>query len=72
MLPDPYLPEEDTPTNCTWCGGKLGQSPLPAHSAIVFCSHQCEIEGNLWLYQEMCVIEFNKPGQSANDHYDSP
>jgi hypothetical protein len=34
---------------------------MPAHSASVFCSRRCEIEGNYWLYQELCVIEITRP-----------
>jgi hypothetical protein len=64
--------EEKKLTSCTWCGGVLGNSVLPARSAIVFCSRRCEIEANYWLYQEMCVIEITRPLRSAGDHCDSP
>jgi hypothetical protein len=72
MLPDPYPPDEDKLSTCTWCGGQLGQNPMPRHSSNLFCSRRCEIEANIWLYQELCVIEITHPEQSAEGHCDSP
>jgi endogenous inhibitor of DNA gyrase (YacG/DUF329 family) len=72
MEPDQYLPDDGTLTTCTWCGSQLGKNEMPEHSATVFCSRRCEIEGNFWLYQEMCVIEITNPQQSAEGHCDSP
>jgi len=67
-----HLPDDDKLTTCTWCGAPLGRNVMPAHSAKVFCSRRCEIEGNFWLYQEMCVIEITLPLQQAEEHCDSP
>jgi hypothetical protein len=71
MQSDRYLPDDGSLTTCTWCGEQLGQSVMPARSSSVFCSRKCEIEGNFWLYTEMCVIEVTKP-QGFSDHCDSP
>jgi hypothetical protein len=34
---------------------------MPTRSASLFCSRRCEIEGNYWLFQELCVIEITRP-----------
>jgi hypothetical protein len=72
MLPDSYIHDEEPQTNCTWCGEMLHRNAMPQRSAGVFCSRRCEIEGNFWLFQEMCAIEITHPQQSAEGHCDSP
>jgi hypothetical protein len=44
---------------------------MPPHSAKVFCSRECEIDGNFWLYQELLMIEITHPQQSAEGACDS-
>ncbi len=64
---DRHLPDYDALTNCTWCGAPLGQNAMPSQSAKVFCSRSCEIEGNFWVYQELCAIAITNPPQ-PNKH----
>ncbi|MGA3125426.1 MAG: hypothetical protein ABSD13_01820 [Candidatus Korobacteraceae bacterium] len=67
MRSDRSLPEEGELTTCTWCGARLGQNVMPLQSAKVFCSRGCEIEGNFWLFQEFCSIEFTEPCEGECD-----
>jgi hypothetical protein len=71
MQSDRYLPDDGSLTTCTWCGAQLGRTVMPGRSAGVFCCRLCEIEGNYWLYQEMCVIEITHP-HSNEGNCDSP
>ena len=57
MESDRNLPDHDALTVCTWCGAPLGQNVMPKQSAKLFCSRSCEIEGNFWIFQELCAIE---------------
>jgi hypothetical protein len=57
MESDRKLPDHDALNTCTWCGAPLGQNVMPPQSAKLFCSRSCEIEGKLWIFQELSVIE---------------
>jgi hypothetical protein len=72
MQSDRYLPDDGTLTTCTRCGAQLGHNSMPEHSASVFCSRKCEIEGNFWLYQELSGIELTHPPETTDGHCDSP
>jgi len=71
MQPDQKFPDDlGALTCCTWCGEPLGQNVMPARSATLFCSRKCEIEGNFWVFQELCAIEITHPPQSNKDSRD--
>ena len=65
-MPDQDPTEDGASARCIWCGAPLGQNAMPPHSAQVFCSRRCEIDGNFWLYQELLVIEITHPQDSAD------
>jgi endogenous inhibitor of DNA gyrase (YacG/DUF329 family) len=70
MESDQHLPDYDALTVCTWCGAPLGQNEMPKQSATLFCSRRCQIEGNFWVFQELCAIEITNPQQNkdSRDH----
>jgi endogenous inhibitor of DNA gyrase (YacG/DUF329 family) len=70
MESDKSLPDDGALTVCTWCGAELGQNVMPAKSAKLFCSRRCEIDGNFWLFSEMCAIEVTLPPQSDESDRD--
>ncbi len=71
MESDKPIPDDGALNRCTWCGAKLGQNVMPAKSAKLFCSRRCEIEGNFWLFSEMCAIEITLPPQGDEGESDS-